>query len=89
MAIGDENKFDGEKVRLDLVEPSLIEAIGKVRTYGVKKYTDEQSWRKVEKQRYVAAAMRHFEAYRKGESNLPSAARSLVGLVYSVCLLVS
>ena len=69
MAIGDENKFDGEKVRLDLVEPSLIEAIGKVRTYGVKKYTDEQSWRKVEKQRYVAAAMRHFEAYRKGESN--------------------
>ena len=69
MAIGDENKFDGEKVRLDLVEPSLIEAIGKVRTYGVKKYTDEQSWRKVEKPRYVAAAMRHFEAYRKGEIN--------------------
>ena len=27
--IGDENKFDGEKIRLDLVEPSLIEAIGK------------------------------------------------------------
>lgn len=42
--IGDENKFDGEKIRLDLVEPSLIEAIGKIRTYGVKKYTDEQSW---------------------------------------------
>ena len=41
MAIGDENKFDGEKVRLDLVEPSLIEAIGKVRTYGVKKYGDD------------------------------------------------
>ena len=69
MAIGDENKFDGEKVRLDLVEPSFIEAIGKIRTYGVKKYNAEQSWRKVEKQRYVAAAMRHFEAYRKGESN--------------------
>ena len=69
MAIGDENKFDGEKVRLDLVEPSIIEAIGKVRTYGVKKYGDEQSWRKVEKPRYIAAAMRHFEAYRKGESN--------------------
>ena len=28
---------------------------------------DEQSWKKVEKQRYIAAAMRHFEAYRKGE----------------------
>lgn len=45
--IGDENKYDGEKIRLDLVEPSLIEAIGKIRTYGVKKYTDEQSWKKV------------------------------------------
>ena len=67
--IGDENKYDGEKIRLDLVEPSLIEAIGKIRTYGVKKYTDEQSWKKVEKQRYIAAAMRHFEAYRKGEIN--------------------
>lgn len=34
--IGDENKYDGEKIRLDLVEPSLIEAIGKIRTYGVR-----------------------------------------------------
>lgn len=66
--IGDENKFDGDKTRLDLVEPSLIEAIGKVRTYGVKKYHEEQSWRKVEKKRYIAAAMRHFEAYRAGET---------------------
>lgn len=41
--IGDENKYDGEKTRLDLVEPS----------------------------RYIAAAMRHFEAYRKGEKDDP------------------
>lgn len=65
--IGDENKHDGNKVRLDLVEPSFIEAVGRIRTYGVKKYKEEQSWRKVEKSRYIAAAMRHFEAYRKGE----------------------
>lgn len=64
---GDENKHDGDKVRLDLVEPSLINAVGRVRTFGVKKYPDEQSWRKVSKQRYIAATMRHFEAYRSGE----------------------
>ena len=66
--IVDEIKFDVEKIRPDLVEPSLIEAIGKVRTYGVKKYHEEQSWRKVEKKRYIAEAMRHFEAYRAGET---------------------
>lgn len=64
---GDENKHDGDKVRLDLVEPSLIDAVGRIRTFGIKKYPDEQSWRKVSKQRYVAATMRHFEAYRSGE----------------------
>lgn len=64
---GDENKHDGDKVRSDLVEPSLINAVGRVRTFGVKKYPDEQSWRKVSKQRYIAATMRHFEAYRSGE----------------------
>ena len=71
MMIGDENKYDGEKTRLDLVEPSLIEAVGRVRTYGVSKYKAEQSWRNVEPSRYIAAAMRHFEAYRKGEKDDP------------------
>ena len=69
--IGDENKYDGEKTRLDLVEPSLIEAVGRVRTYGVSKYKAERSWRNVEPSRYIAAAMRHFEAYRKGEKDDP------------------
>ena len=69
--IGDENKYDGEKTRLDLVEPSLIEAVGRVRTYGVGKYKAEQSWRNVEPSRYIAAAMRHFETYRKGEKDDP------------------
>lgn len=35
--MADELKFDDNKPRLDLVPPELIEAVGKVRTYGVKK----------------------------------------------------
>ena len=66
-----EYKHDTDKTRLDLVEPSLIEAVGRIRTYGVQKYHSPDNWRKVEKYRYVAAAMRHFEAYRSGEKNDP------------------
>lgn len=66
-----EYKNDIGKTRLDLVEPSLIEAVGRIRTYGVQKYHDPDNWRKVDKHRYVAAAMRHFEAYRGGEQNDP------------------
>ncbi|MGN0656578.1 MAG: dATP/dGTP diphosphohydrolase domain-containing protein [Ruminiclostridium sp.] len=66
-----EYKHDTDKTRLDLVESSLIEAVGRIRTYGVQKYHSPDNWRKVEKYRYVAAAMRHFEAYRSGEKNDP------------------
>lgn len=68
---GDAYKFDGGKTRLDLVDPLLIEAVGRIRTYGVAKYGDSNSWKNVSKQRYIAAAMRHFEAYRRGELNDP------------------
>ena len=64
-----EYKADGGKLRVDLVSPAFIEAVASIRTYGVKKYGDSENWRKVEPERYVAAAMRHFEAYRKGESH--------------------
>ena len=67
MPINDKNKHDGGKTRLDLVSPRLIEAVGKIRTYGVEKYGDSDSWKEVEPYRYVGATMRHFEAYRKGE----------------------
>ena len=52
-------KHDGGKHRLDLVPPEIIEAVGAVRSYGVEKYKDEYSYRKVEPKRYRAALMRH------------------------------
>lgn len=57
-------KYDEGKPRLDLVPPSLIEAVGIVRTYGTAKYNnDPDGWKKVEPERYRAAMMRHLCKY--------------------------
>ena len=75
--MADNFKFDDNKPRLVLVPPELIEAVGKVRTYGVKKYGDSSSWKQVEPYRYRAALMRHICRYLKepdgvdDESGLP------------------
>ena len=65
------------KPRLGLVSPLLIEAVGAVRTYGTEKYGDPDNWRKVQKEYYVDALLRHLCAYMKdpgsvdAESGLP------------------
>lgn len=66
------------KPRLGLVSPYLIEAVGKVRTYGsMEKYRDTEKWRTVEPEYYRDAMMRHLVAYMKdpqaidSESGLP------------------
>lgn len=59
----DSLKFDSEKPRLDLVPPSLIEAVGIIRTYGVAKYHDPVSWKRVAPERFRAALVRHLCAY--------------------------
>lgn len=75
--ITDGLKHDGGKPRCDLVPPEIIEAIGAVRTYGVKKYGKEYSYRQVEPKRYRAALMRHICAWLRNpfgvdeESGLP------------------
>lgn len=58
----DKLKFDGGKVRLTLVPPLGIVAVGKIMTHGLTKY-DEESWRKVEPWRYKDALMRHLVEY--------------------------
>jgi len=70
-------KHDTGKPRCDLVSPALIEAVGYVRGYGVKKYHDPENWKSVERERYVAALIRHLCAYMRhpngadDESGLP------------------
>lgn len=84
-------KFDGDKIRLDLVDPIFIENVGRVLTFGAKKYA-AYSWRTVDDapNRYYAAAMRHLLAYKRGEqfdeesglSHLSHAATNLMFLDY-------
>ncbi len=72
-----EAKHDEGKPRLSLVPPALIEAVGRVRTYGTEKYGDSENWRKVDPWRYKDALMRHLCAYLRNpqgkdpESGLP------------------
>ena len=56
-------KFDDGKPKLTLVPRKIIFAIAKIREYGVKKYSDPDNWKTVEKERYRDAAYRHFMAY--------------------------
>ena len=56
-------KSDQGKPRLSLVPINGIwTAISKIREYGVKKYTDTESWKQVEIQRYWDAVLRHIAA---------------------------
>jgi len=79
-------KFDGNKVRMDLVfdgMPNALEGLGQVLTFGARKYA-AHSWRQVEegRERYKAALIRHLIAHAKGEkldpeSGLPHLAHAL------------
>lgn len=59
-------KFDDEKPRYDLLPPTAIDTMVRVLTFGAKKYSPD-NWKKVERVRYIAAAMRHMFALLRGE----------------------
>ena len=70
-------KYDSDKLRYDLISPTVLEDLAKVLTFGARKYAPD-NWKKVPegKDRYYAAAMRHLQEIRKGniiddESGLP------------------
>ncbi|MBR5089238.1 MAG: hypothetical protein IK093_07415 [Ruminiclostridium sp.] len=56
-------KADAGKPRLSLVPTQIITAIARVREYGINKYGEKESWRKVETERYRDAMLRHALAY--------------------------
>ena len=58
-----EAKHDEGKLDLTLVPRQIIWDIAAVRDFGNKKYHDPDNWKTVEKERYRAAAFRHFLAY--------------------------
>lgn len=59
-------KFDAGKNRLDLIPGEVLDALGKVLTHGASKY-GAQNWKKVERDRYEAALLRHYVAQKQGQ----------------------
>jgi len=59
-------KFDKGKDRWDLVPIDEFKEVVEVITYGANKYNDS-NWKKISKERYFAALMRHIVAWRQGE----------------------
>ena len=58
-----EIKADLGKPQLRLVPTEIINCIARVREFGNKKYKDSNSWKRVEKERYVDAMFRHLLKY--------------------------
>jgi hypothetical protein len=81
-------KFDGDKLRWDLLPIAQIEEVVKILTFGAKKYAPN-NWQLVDDgiERYYAAVLRHIVAYRKGEiidsdSNMPHLAHAMCNLMF-------
>ena len=82
-------KFDGDKLRPDLIPPSSLEALAEVLTFGARKYKPN-NWRNCKDLgRYEAALMRHWLAYQKGEtwdkeSNMPHLWHMMTNLAFLI-----
>ena len=60
-------KNDQGKPRMDLISPEALTQLAKVLTFGATRY-DAHNWRKgMDWSRLIAAAMRHLNAFNKGE----------------------
>lgn len=85
-------KRDEGKLQLSLVPTEIIRAITKIRMFGCEKYGDPDNWKKVEKQRYVDAAYRHWLAYidnpysTDDESGLPHIWHCACNLAFIIAL---
>lgn len=62
--MNDQNcKKDAGKPQLTLVPQQILYDIARVREFGIEKYHERDSWKRVDIQRYRDAAYRHFLAY--------------------------
>lgn len=64
-------KYDQDKIRVELLDPLALEGIGKVLTFGAKKYA-AHNWRGgISYSRLLGALLRHTLAILRGEDNDP------------------
>lgn len=80
-------KFDGDKVRYDLITPEFLADVAKVLTFGAKKYKPNNWRNNTDLDRYFGAAMRHMEAARSGElldseTGLPHLAHATANMMF-------
>jgi hypothetical protein len=69
-------KDDQEKIRLELIPPSLITAVGTILTFGANKY-QARNWEKgIAWGRVFGALMRHLWAWWRGEKADPETSKS-------------
>ena len=79
-------KFDGEKVRMELLSVPAMMGTAQVLTFGAHKY-DSHNWRKgFEWSRLYGALLRHVTASMDGETNDPES--GLSHLDHAACCLM-
>lgn len=76
-------KQDAGKVRLGLLPPRAVEAVGRVLTHGATKYAPGNWKRMDDRTRYVDALLRHAFAYVRGEKRDPESGEH--HLAHAVC----
>lgn len=69
-------KFDGGKVRYDLLPPELLEGVADILAFGANKYGDRNWENGMEWMRVFAALQRHLWAWRRGENLDPETGKS-------------
>ena len=81
------SKHDSGKPLMGAVPPNALLAVAKVLTFGAQKY-GRDNWRQVEnaETRYLDAALRHINAYQRGEAADPESGES--HLAHAVCSLM-
>lgn len=81
------SKHDSGKPLMGAVPPNALLAVAKVLTFGAEKY-GRDNWRQVAsaETRYLDAALRHINAYQRGEAVDPESGES--HLAHAVCSLM-
>lgn len=81
------SKHDSGKPLMGAVPPNALLAVAKVLTFGAEKY-GRDNWRLVKnaEARYLDAALRHINAYQRGEAVDPESGES--HLAHAVCSLM-
>lgn len=70
------HKDDQDKVRMELIPPELLEAVGDILTFGAAKYADRNWEHGMKWSRPFGAMMRHMWAWWRGEDKDPETGRS-------------